>query len=41
MEDLIDVPGIMIDMYDKVHRYENGAVKVIQNYALTREDIIE
>jgi len=40
MEDLIDVPGVMIDIYDKVHRYENGAVKVVQNYALTREDIM-
>jgi len=41
MEDLIDIPGVMIDVYDKVHRYENGAVKVVQNYAVTREDIMQ
>jgi len=41
MEDLIDVPGVMIDFYDKVHRFEKGELKVVQNYALTREDIIE
>jgi len=40
MEDLIDVPGVMIDIYDKVHKYENGELKVIRNYAMTREDVM-
>jgi len=41
LEDLIDTPGVMIDIYDKVHRVVNGELKVIENYVLTKEDIIE
>jgi kynurenine formamidase len=41
LDDLIDVPGVMIDVYDKVHIYKNGKLSLIQNYAMTREDIIE
>jgi len=41
LEDLIDTPAVMIDIYDKVHRLVNGELKVIENYVLTREDIIE
>jgi kynurenine formamidase len=41
LEDLIDTPGVMIDIYDKIHKIENGQLKVIENYVLTREDIIE
>jgi len=40
MEDLIDIPGVMIDVYDKVHRFENGALKVVDNYAVSKEDIM-
>jgi len=41
IDDLIDIPGVMIDMYDKVHHYENGRFNLVENYALTREDIIQ
>jgi len=41
LESLIDIPGVMIDMYDKVHKIVNGELKVIENYVLTREDVIE
>ncbi|CAL8102903.1 unnamed protein product [Orchesella dallaii] len=41
LEDLIDVPGVMIDIYDKVHKFKNGKLNVIENYALTRDDILE
>jgi len=41
IEDLIDIPGVMIDMYDKVHHFENGKLNLVVNYALTREDIIQ
>jgi len=40
IEDLIDVPGVMIDVYDKVHHYKGGKLSVLENYALTREDIL-
>lgn len=40
-EDLIDVPGVLIDVYDKVHRFKNGKLVVLENYVLKREDIIE
>jgi len=41
IETLIDIPGVMIDVYDRVHRFENGKLSVIENYAVTREDIIK
>jgi len=41
LEDLIDVPGVMLDVYDKVHRVDKGKLKVVQNYAVTKEDILE
>lgn len=40
-ESLIDIPGVCIDIYDKVHRYEDGELKVVENYVLTRDDIIK
>ncbi|CAL8102897.1 unnamed protein product [Orchesella dallaii] len=40
-EDLIDVPGVMIDIFDKVHKFKDGKLVVIQNYVLTRQDILE
>lgn len=40
-EDLIDIPGIVIDIFDKVHTFKNGKLTVIENYALKREDVIE
>ncbi len=40
-DDLIDVPGCMIDIYDKVHTYKNGQLIVDVNYALTVDDILE
>jgi len=41
LEDLIDKPGVMIDVYDKVHKTVKGELKVIENYVMTREDIVE
>ncbi|CAL8102906.1 unnamed protein product [Orchesella dallaii] len=41
LEDLIDIPGVMIDIYDKVHKFEDGKLDVIENYALTQDDILE
>jgi len=41
LEDLIDIPGVMIDIYDKVHHYVDGRLSVVENYALTRKDILE
>lgn len=41
LEDLIDVPGVMVDIYDKVHKFKDGQLSVIENYALTQEDILE
>jgi len=41
LEDLIDVQGVVIDIYDKVHQYKDGKLSVIENYALKREDVIE
>lgn len=40
-EDLIDVPGVMIDIYDKVHVVRDGVLRVNENYGLTREDVLE
>jgi len=40
IEDLIDVPGVMIDVYDRVHRFSGGQLSVIENYAVTRDDIL-
>jgi kynurenine formamidase len=39
LEDLIDTPGVMIDIYDKVHRMINGNLTVVENYVLTRQDV--
>ncbi len=41
LEDLIDQPGVVIDIYDKVNKVVNGELKVIENYVLSREDIIQ
>ena len=41
LEDLIEVPGVMIDIYDKVHKFKDGKLSVIENYALTQEDVLE
>jgi len=41
LENMIDVPGIMIDIYDKVHQYKDGELTVIENYALTQQDVLE
>ncbi|ODM93024.1 Kynurenine formamidase [Orchesella cincta] len=41
LEDLIDIPGVMIDIYDKVHKFKDGKLNVIENYALTQDDVIE
>jgi len=40
-EYLIDVPGAVIDVYDKVHEYKDGKLIVNHEYTVTREDIIE
>jgi len=42
LEDLIEIPGVMIDVYDKVHAYDKeGKANIVQNYALSREDILQ
>jgi len=41
LDDLIDTPGVMIDIYDKVHRMVDGKLSVIENYVLTKKDVVE
>ncbi|ODM89137.1 hypothetical protein Ocin01_17545 [Orchesella cincta] len=31
----------MIDIYDKVHKFKDGKLNVIENYALTQDDVLE
>ncbi len=41
LEDFIDKPGVMIDIYDKVHRVVNGNLTLVENYLLTKQDVLE
>jgi len=41
LDTLLNVPGVMIDIYDKIHKIENGTLKAISSYVLSREDILE
>jgi kynurenine formamidase len=41
LEDLINRPGVMIDIYDKVHKVVDGKLSTISNYVLTGEDVLE
>lgn len=41
LEDLIEVPGVLIDIYDKVHKFRDGNLAVVENYAMTQDDILE
>ncbi|ODM96577.1 Kynurenine formamidase [Orchesella cincta] len=40
-EDLLNVPGVMIDIFDKVNKIRDGKLVVRQNYVVTRQDIME
>ncbi|CAG7730071.1 unnamed protein product [Allacma fusca] len=41
IDTFMDLPGVCIDIYDKVHRYEGGELRTVSNYVLTKEDILE
>ncbi|CAG7824708.1 unnamed protein product, partial [Allacma fusca] len=36
LDTLLDVPGVCIDIYDKVQGVQNGRANVIPNYVLTK-----
>jgi len=42
LEDLLDLPGVMIDVYDKVHHVDKaGNVHIASNYMLTIDDVLQ
>ena len=41
LEDMLDIPGVCVDVYDKIHKFQNGKLDVISNYVVTRKDLIE
>jgi kynurenine formamidase len=41
LDKLLDVPGVCIDIYDKVQGVKGGQGKINANYVLTKEDILE
>ncbi|CAG7718099.1 unnamed protein product, partial [Allacma fusca] len=41
IDTFMDLPGVCIDIYDKVHKYEDGKLSAVSNYVITKEDIIE
>ncbi|CAG7830030.1 unnamed protein product [Allacma fusca] len=41
LDTLLDVPGVCIDIYDKVQGVRNGQARVTSNYVITKEDILE
>lgn len=41
LEDMLDVPGVCIDVYDKIHKFHEGKLEVISNYVVTKKDLVE